>query len=253
MFKQTGMVPARVSAIDGGALVLPVAEFSELRYRWFHGREGNIYEIGCYLSHLKALRTFLASEADFGLICEDDLSFDGTMQEVLAAGIRSADDWNILRLSGLSNGRTMRVKELCGGHALCVNMGRMKGAGAYVVDRMAARVFTQKLLPMWLPYDHAFDREWRFGLTGASVQPFPISQTSGRFRSGIQRNSGRKLPEHRRLLGAYPYQVCNELSRWMVRFTNWALLRTKHCARKFADRNLQEAGIAAVVEEQPIL
>ena len=124
----------------------------------------------------------MASEADFGLICEDDLSFDGTMQEVLAAGIRSADDWNILRLSGLSNGRTMRVKELCGGHALCVNMGRMKGAGAYVVDRMAARVFTQKLLPMWLPYDHAFDREWRFGLTGASeCSPSQFPRQAGVF------------------------------------------------------------------------
>jgi hypothetical protein len=79
------------------------------------------------------------------------------------------------------------------GYDLCVNFARLKGAGAYVLDRRAARAFATGLLPMWLPFDHAIDREWAFGLRAAYVQPFPISQVEKRFRSSIQSGPSRRL------------------------------------------------------------
>jgi glycosyl transferase family 25 len=115
-----------------------------------------------------------------------------------------------------------------GDYAICVNFGRLKGAGAYVVDRKAAEAFVARLLPMWLPWDHACDREWFQGLRAASVLPFPISQTDSGFKSSIQGSSRKPLPSWRRWYSAYPYQAVNEVSRWAVRcvsFLRWKLAR----------------------------
>lgn len=226
-FAETGIEAVRVPAVDGATLEFPGKSFNEGRYRWLHGREVNRYEVGCYLSHLKAMMAFLSTSEEHALICEDDVVIKADLATVLAEALCYSKFWNVLRLTGLSNGHGMKVAKLDEGHSLCVNAGRMKGAGAYVVDRAAARAFTEGLLPMWLPYDHAFDREWCFGLKCMSVLPFPISQTDGLFRSSIQKNSGAKLSHLRRWLGTYPYQAGNELSRWAFRLTFFAMLWTR--------------------------
>ena len=148
---------------------------------------------------------------------------------VLEAALRHRSSWNILRLTGLSAGHAVPVRPLGGGSALCVNFGRLKGAGAYVVDRAAATAFVAHLLPMWLPWDHAFDREWFLGLRAASVQPFPISQTDSGFKSSIQGGSKRPLPSCRRWFTTYPYQAFNEICRGLFRsasFLRWKLGRS---------------------------
>jgi glycosyl transferase, family 25 len=208
----------RVPAVLGAGLVLPIPDYAEGRYRWFHGRPTNVGEVGCYLSHVEACRVFLATGDTHALIAEDDL--------VLEEALRWRDSWNILRLTGLGTGHAVRVQELDGKYALCVNFGRLKGTGAYVVDRAAAEAIVARLLPMWLPWDHALDREWWQGLRAASIQPFPISQTDSGFKSSIQKTSRRPLERWRRWFTTYPYQVVNEISRWLSRsvsFVRWKM------------------------------
>ena len=184
-FGKIGFPVTRVRGVEGAKLELPISEYAEGRYRWFHGRPTNVREVGCYLSHIAACRAFLETSDEHGLICEDDLVLGADFSTVMAAALRWRGSWNILRLTGLSAGHAVPVKRLGGGYSLCVNFGRLKGAGAYVVDRAAAAVFVAHLVPMWLPWDHAFDREWFLGLRAASVQPFPISQTDSGFKSSI--------------------------------------------------------------------
>ena len=224
-FERIGFPVTRVPGVDGGKLQLPIAEYAEGRYRRLHGRPTNEREVGCYLSHIAACRAFLETSDEHGLICEDDLVLGPDFPTVLEAVLRQRDSWNILRLTGLSAGQAVPVRHLGGGYALCVNFGRLKGAGAYVVDRGAATAFVAHLLPMWLPWDHAFDREWCFGLCAASVQPFPISQTASGFKSSIQGSSRRPLPSCRRWFTTYPYQAFNEICRWL--FRGVSLLRWK--------------------------
>jgi glycosyl transferase family 25 len=226
-FSESGIEAVRVAAVNGATLEFPASDFDEERYRWLHGREPNRFEVGCYLSHLKAMTAFLQTGAEYALICEDDVVVKPGLARVLEAAMGYSRHGNVLRLAGLSNGRGMKVADLGGDHALCVNAGRMKGAGAYVVDRAAAEAFTEGLLPMWLPYDHAFDREWCFSLKCVSVLPFPVSQTERLFRSSIQKDSGPKLSKLRRWLGTYPYQAGNELSRWAFRLTYFAALTAR--------------------------
>jgi glycosyl transferase, family 25 len=231
VFAKTQIPLCRVPAIDGHTLRLPHRAYSESRYRWFHGRETNTLEIGCYLSHVKALETFLSTDDEFAIIGEDDIVINQDLDAVLAKALRYSRFWNVLRLSGLSQGMPIKVRKLTGEYYLSVNLGRLKGAGAYVVDRTAARVLARRLLPMWLPYDHAVDREWFHGLRSACIVPFPISQSEKRFRSIIQRNSKPKLSSGRRWCFTYPYQICNEFTRWVFRLSHYisleALLRLR--------------------------
>jgi hypothetical protein len=70
---------------------------------------------------------------------------------------------------------------------------------------------------MKVPFDHAVDREWFYGLRAVSVQPFPVSQTEAGFKTSIQRGPARRLGTMRRLLSTYPYQAANEGTRWLFR------------------------------------
>jgi glycosyl transferase family 25 len=225
-FAPTRIALVRVPAVDRRALTFPHPGYAEHLYHWFHGRESNPFEVGCYLSHIAACRTFLATEEMHALICEDDITLGPDFEAMLDAAMAHAKRWNVLRLTGLSEGVPLTVRPLNAGRRLCISLGRLKGAGVYVVDRAAAAAFVEKLLPMRLPWDHAFDREWFCGLRAAYVLPFPASQTERGFRSSIQKGGKRKLLKLQRWLGTYPYQIVNELTRWVARgwhFLSWKL------------------------------
>jgi glycosyl transferase family 25 len=226
-FAATSIPLERVPAFEGKSLTLPHPGYSEKLYHRYHGRTTKPGEIGCYLSHLKAMEAFLASGDSHGLICEDDLVLLPHFERVLAAAMETKGSWNVLRLSGLSPGHPVRVRELADGCFLCVNFGRLKGAGAYVVDRSAAEAMVEGLLPMWVPWDHAVDREWPLGLRACSVYPFPASQTEKLFRSSIQGGKASKLPAWRRWATTYPYQIVNEISRWFCRGLHYLRLKSR--------------------------
>jgi glycosyl transferase family 25 len=214
----------RVPAVDGGAMKLPTAELDLAGFHRWHGREINVFEVACYLSHLKAMTAFLDdTDAEHALILEDDVTPAPGIDLVIREALKSADAWSVLRMSGLSPGRPLTVRKLSGGYSICVSFGRTKGAGAYIVNRLAARRFVDHMLPITVPYDHAVDREWFWGLKAASVLPFPISQTDGQFRSSIQHNSQQKLSRARRFGTTYPYQAFNELTRYIFRLASFAV------------------------------
>lgn len=216
-FKEAEIPIVRVPAIDGNQLVFPLAEFDEKSFRRFHGRNINIYEVACYLSHLKAMKLFLESDDEFAMICEDDLFLKPGCKEVVETALASSSLWNILRLSGLREGRACRLQQLSSHYFLTLHLSRLKGAGAYLIDRKAASILVKELIPMWLPWDHAIDREWIFDLRALAVAPFPVSQTDEKFESAIQKMSQPKLSSLQRCLTTYPYQALNELSRWGAR------------------------------------
>ena len=207
----------RVTAISGKRLELPIPEFNEEGFRAMHGRGVNIYEVACYLSHIKAIKAFLGTSESHALICEDDLNPKSGIANLMASLMRTSFAWNIARLTGLSKGTPIKVASLTKDYALNVQMGRLKGCGAYILDRKAAEAFVKGLLPMWLPWDHAADREWPLGLKAVSVSPFPISQTEEQFVSTIQGNSQPRLSSQERWRTTYPYQIRNECARWILR------------------------------------
>ncbi|WFU13236.1 glycosyltransferase family 25 protein (plasmid) [Rhizobium sp. CB3090] len=217
---RVGLQFERVAAVDGEILDFPLAEFSERSFRFMHGRRRNPGEIGCYLSHVECARRLLVSECEFALVLEDDLEFPEDLTELLQAALDAGSAWDILRLSTVNRGRKFSFAKLTEKRSLAIALTREKGSGAYLINRRAAHWFVEKLLPMRLPFDLAFDVEFFDGLKSAFVSPVPIDQMIG-LPSQIQSKRRRYHRSRWHYLTVLPYRAFIEASRLFFRL--WRL------------------------------
>lgn len=232
-----------IEAIRGTRIEYPSTYFAETGYRLRQGRRRIDGEVGCYLSHIKAMEAFLATEAQHCLILEDDASFDRNLADVIRAAIEYEKAWDLLRLSTVNTGRWTKTVPLINGYSLGAAFTREKGAGGYVVNRKAAKRMVTRCLPMSLPYDHRFDLEWFIGLKALGITPPPIKQTG--FETQIQHGvRTRYLHPMIRYWTVFPYRAFCEVTRVIARSRAWAALKllsrrndvvwretVKYCAR----------------------
>ncbi|MCM5552512.1 glycosyltransferase family 25 protein [Pleomorphomonas sp. NRK KF1] len=215
-----------VNAVDGKRLQFPIPEFSELSFKLLHGRRIIPAEVGCYLSHIECAKQFLKSGSDYALILEDDVSFADDFVEAIDLACVQGRHWDILRLTTVNREGGVKFKPLSATRSLAVALTRKKGAGAYVVNRRAAAWMVEKLMPMRLSYDIAFDLEYLSGLKACFVLPQPASQLT-EMETQIQVNiNSYKLPRYR-YFTVLPYRAFLETARVLVRGFNLgrALLR----------------------------
>ena len=206
----------RVAGIDGRKLEFPIKEFSELSYKLMHGRRTTPAEVGCYLSHVECAKRLLDSHADFALILEDDVTLEKDILDTIDRAARHSNDWDLLRITTVNRGKKYPFRALGNGRSLALALTREKGAGAYVINREAARWITKRLVPMRLAYDIAFDLEYLDGLKAAFVYPLAGSQYSPH-ETQIQHNIRQyKLPVWR-YLTVLPYRTYLEVSRFFAR------------------------------------
>lgn len=214
----------RVPAVDGKALDLTSdARVSEVDYRKLHGKTINPSEVGCYLSHIKAYHAFLEdTDAQYALVLEDDVDFADDFLSVLHDLVRHADDWDMVKLSGFHSGTPVRPKHRVSNQRhLCVMLSRHTGSAAYLLNRRMAQIYLKELLPMRLPFDHAFDKAWNWDVKLRLVHPMPTAlswEPSTMLVGGTSPN--RRLPWHQRM-SAYRYRLVNELSRVRYGLSQW--------------------------------
>ncbi len=244
--EQVGLRFERVAAVDGSSIDFPTPEFSEFSFRFMHGRRRNPGEVGCYLSHVECARRLLASQGEFALVLEDDLEFPSDIVDIIEAALRRRAQWDILRLSTVSSGRKFGVCKLTESRSLAIALTREKGSGAYLINRRAARWFVEKLLPMRLPFDLAFDLEFFQGLTSAFVTPVPINQQLD-LPSQIQgilplRRYHRSRAHY---LTVMPFRVFVETSRLFFRLSRLTglLLRDRVSAMRSEHRTINAGAI----------
>ena len=164
----------RVEGVYGNRLAEPIADYNERKYRILHGKTTNKGEVGCYLSHIKALRAFLCSDANHALFLEDDVQLPDNILNLIEQALNFSKYWNLLRLTTFTPGEHLSFADLSDGFKLSYNLKVLKNTGAYVLDRKAAQCVLEKMLPMFLPYDVALDREWHYGFKTACISPLPI-------------------------------------------------------------------------------
>ncbi len=225
LMQATGLMFERVSAVVGKQLQLPIAEFSDRKYRRYHGKRPNLGQIGCYLSHLKVLNAFLETDESFAMVCEDDITPVAQLADIVQSAMAFQNQWDILRLSGFHDSHPMKVHKLSGDYSLAVNATRLCGTGCYVVSRQAAEVLVQRLLPMRVPIDHAIDREWFYGLRAMAVDPLPVKQNPIELPSSLPANDGEKLPAWQRYWTVFPYRLLNETCRLANRCRAYQIAR----------------------------
>ncbi len=130
-------------------------------------------EVGCYLSHLKAMETFLRTDAPWCVILEDDVEVLPTCGEVLRS-LGEQDDWDLVKLFHFHSGMPVKKRPLAGGHRLVVHLTRTTSSAAYAVSRRAARTLVESMRPITEQVDHALDRPWETGLRTRGIRPMPV-------------------------------------------------------------------------------
>lgn len=177
----------RLSAVEGAKLTLPMPGISPERYRRCHGRPLRLAEVGCYLSHLNAMRRFLETAHQHCVIFEDDVelvpSFGSVLADLVANDLHGFD---MVRLQGRRPGIGFSVAQLPSGHALQVVLTRITGSSAYIINRRGAQRFLDTLMPMDVPFDHAFNRPLQTGVRIAFVTPFVVSPVNSTMPSTIE-------------------------------------------------------------------
>ncbi|MDR6190018.1 glycosyl transferase family 25 [Agrobacterium pusense] len=220
-----GLKAERIPGVNGRELNYPIPEFSEISYMLMHGRRTSPPEIGCYLSHVACARKFMEGDADISLILEDDVIFDDDFLNAIDEAALNGSDWDLLRLTTVSNGRKFSFRPLSNGRSLAIALTREKGSGAYLVNRRAGQ-WISKLIPMRLAYDIAFDLEYLSGLKAAFIYPLCATQDADG-ESQIQNNLRiYRLPRWR-YFTVLPYRAYLETSRFLLRGIRFAVARAR--------------------------
>ncbi len=207
----------RLAAVDARALTpAQKALLDEPAFQRKHGMTPVPGELGCYLSHVAVMRAFLASQAEFALVLEDDVLLQASLPAVLQGLMNNPERWDVAKLSAVHRGTPQPYLEVAPGHQLAVMLSRCTGSSAYLMNRRAAMAYLREpggLLPMQLPYDHVFDQGWRFGLKYRLVTPTPCGHDED-IASTITAPAGGSRKFHwTRRLPTYAYRVGNELRR----------------------------------------
>ena len=210
----SGLAWTRQSAVYGREL--PVDEQQRLldsaTYRRRHGMEPALGELGCYLSHVAVMRALLASEYRFALVLEDDVLLTPALVPVLRGLLAYPSRWDMVKLSAVHSGTPQPYLEVAPGHHLAVMLSRCTGSSAYLINRRAAEVYAERLLPMTLPYDHVYDQGWTFGLQVRLVTPTPCIHDEAIATTIATGGASRKFAWWRRL-PAHAYRLGNEWRR----------------------------------------
>ncbi len=211
---RVGLSFHRVVAVDGKEATLEqLTQLDEASYQRKHGKSSLPGELGCYLSHVEAIRQFLQSGHSYAVILEDDAILEDGFSQVVQYLSHHPKPWDMVKLSGVHSGTPCAVSTINDQYRLSVMFSKCTCSSAYMLNRKAAEAYNQGLLPMSLPYDHEFDKGWTYGIKVRAVTPFVVIHNEQAPTTIITTPTiSRKLAGLHRL-PAYGYRLKTELCR----------------------------------------
>ncbi|PWW01901.1 glycosyl transferase family 25 [Hoeflea marina] len=162
---EVGQPVVRVCAVDGNAI--PADQrfgLSVAMFKLCHGRIPLPAEYGCYMSHIAALNRFLQMNIPHGVILEDDAGLPDDFVERIAAIVALGPETGVVKLYNhrVSGFIVKEISALGDELGRCIH-GPLGSSMGYLVDRASAERLLAGLLPMFLPFDIALERSWRYG------------------------------------------------------------------------------------------
>jgi glycosyl transferase family 25 len=166
----------RIAAVDGYKLTTEeIAKIVDLNaYHNLLDYPLRVGVVGCALSHIKAWETFLASPYEYAIIFEDDVLLVPEEVKKIAQDLANNPQyWDIVNLTTDHRGIPLTLKKFADNSSIVVYLTRTTNAGAYVINRHAAKQLLSKALPIVLPNDLYFARGWELGLKYTGIEPRP--------------------------------------------------------------------------------
>ena len=180
--KKHGVEYQRISAVDGRKLdIKEFPLYNSKRSNSYTGRDLIGSEIGCYLSHKKALEIFVNSDADLGLILEDDLHLNEKFKTVLLETVEilknTTNHWAVVNIAANKRKLSAPMMTIQGHDLLKAYYFPILALGL-LWSKQGAKSFLASMNDIFTPIDVEI-QAWacRTGL-GLSIYP-PIVQPSG--------------------------------------------------------------------------
>lgn len=183
-----------LEAVDGRARWDELLPTVDVRAFERHvGRDVLPGEIGCYHSHLQAWQRFLASEAQFLLVLEDDMVFHDDFADALRIALQGAAHWDMLKLAKIRAKQPV-CQGLLGPYRLNAYIGPATGTGAYLVQRQVTQHLMARFLPIRAPIDRELELVHKHNYRYFGLEPYPSqpeddgnSTITGTRFSGVKR------------------------------------------------------------------
>jgi glycosyl transferase family 25 len=155
-------------------------------------------EVGCYASHLTAMKAIVEQGLDYALILEDDAVVPANLREIVGDVLANLPSgWDLIHICHDSNRAVKPVAQLGDGHRI-VRFSRVpENATGYIMSRAGAMKFLRPIKRYW-PLDTDFRQPWRFNLNIYGVAPRLI-RPDYNFESSIH-----KMGNHSRLRRGLP-------------------------------------------------
>jgi glycosyl transferase, family 25 len=156
-------------------------------------------EIAVYASHRRALRAFLDSGAEFGLILEDDFSFvdavalSAQITAILNARVR----WDLIKLFDFETKRIAQ-RDAAGDIAIVNYAAPTAGMVAYLVTRRGAELILARS-SVYRPIDEDTKYYWELAIRVYSVAPNLVSEISNNLGGSLVAAERERLRHSRSL------------------------------------------------------
>ncbi len=206
MLNNLGVDYQRISAVDGRNLDLStLTYYDQDKALHYLARTLNGGEIGCYLSHVNAVKAFLASDADYAVVLEDDAhasqDFTKNVTQALEYIEKNDIDCYVINIGATKATIKSKVTDLLANHALYhSHYFPMTTTGIVWTRAGAEEFFKTTSEKIYCPIDN-FLRSW---LTqnnkGYSIYP-PITAPNGEPSVIDKKNTTRKKQKRRMLYG----------------------------------------------------
>jgi glycosyl transferase family 25 len=184
----------RIPGFDANREDLSQCRIDLKAFQKTHGRvEPRKGEIGVYQSHLKALKFFIQSGKEFGVILEDDASPESCFFSSIIQLIKWKEAWDIVPLFHFHGGGPLVLRQTTG-NKLTIHLAHISSAAAYMVNRNAATGLLAHMEIQRACVDHALFEKWTHGLRLRGISPMPVSLSSQANISTIGFENSGKLP-----------------------------------------------------------
>jgi glycosyl transferase family 25 len=157
-----GLAVERVAGVDAQKIgPLEQLNYNEKAFVRGNGRPMLPQEHGCYLAHLKALQTFLASDAQCAVIMEDDVELAGDLFDRVKAIHETAPYADVTKLLNHRAVMFRKTAQTTAGDLIgkCA-FGPQGSAACYLVTRQGAEQLLIALREISFPFDIALERAW---------------------------------------------------------------------------------------------
>lgn len=179
-FKETDLNIERISAVDGN--LIDIAAFSDDdQCQKKMGRGIQPGEVGCYLSHKRAIEKFLSTDAPYAIVFEDDAipneGFKDAVTKIIENFLRYNNSATAVNLGAYDFKYSSKVAPINNNMLRCAHRFPML-ATAVLWTRYGAKTFLDKASPITMPYDNFLRYLFSGTNTAFSIQP-PIILFSG--------------------------------------------------------------------------